>query len=67
MKITHDLTKPTGDNARIANIDRLNSIGFVPKKSLEDGFRETYEWYKNNSDYSGRYDAFFDEDDYTNK
>ena len=50
-----------------ANIDRLNSIGFVPKKSLEDGFRETYDWYKNNSDYSGRYDAFFDEDDYTNK
>ena len=67
LKITHDLTKPTGDNARIANIDRLNSIGFVPKKSLEDGFRETYDWYKNNSDYSGRYDAFFDEDDYTNK
>ena len=67
LKITHDLTKPTGDNARIANIDRLNSIGFVPKKSLEDGFRETYEWYKNNVDYNGRYDAFLDADDFTNK
>ena len=67
LKITHDLTKPTGDNARIANIDRLNSIGFVPKKSLEDGFRETYEWYKDNINYNGRYDAFQDSADFTNK
>lgn len=67
LKITHDLTKPTGDNARIANIDRLNRTGFVPIKSLEAGFKETYEWYKNNADYSGRYDAFLDLEDFTNK
>lgn len=67
LKITHDLTKPTGDNSRIANIDRLNSIGFIPKKSLEEGFKETYEWYKNNIEYQGRYDAFLDLEDFTNK
>jgi GDP-L-fucose synthase len=67
LKITHDLTKPTGDNARVACIDRLNEIGFVPLKSLEDGFRETYEWYKNNQNYSGRYNAFTDNEDFTNK
>jgi GDP-L-fucose synthase len=59
LEIKHDLTKPTGDSFRVANIDRLNSLGFKPKKSLKDGLKETYEWYKNNADYSGRYDPFF--------
>ena len=59
LKIEHDLTKPTGDTFRIACIDKLKALGFVPKKSLIDGLRETYEWYSNNTDYSGRYDPFF--------
>ena len=62
LRIEHDLTKPTGDNFRVACIDKLNALGFVPKKSLIDGLKETYEWYSNNSDYSGRYDPFFDDE-----
>ena len=62
LRIEHDLTKPTGDGFRVACIDKLNALGFVPEKSLMDGLRETYEWYSNNSDYSGRYDPFFNDE-----
>lgn len=65
LEIVLDSTKPTGDHARIANIDRLSKLGFNSTVSLEDGIKETYEWYSNNIDYSGRYDPFF-VTDYTN-
>ena len=66
LEVVLDSTKPTGDDARVANIDKLNATGFVPTVSLEDGIRETYEWYQKNKDYNGRYDAFHT-NDYTNK
>jgi nucleoside-diphosphate-sugar epimerase len=44
------------------NIDRLKATGFVSTVSLEDGIRETYEWYQQNSNHTGRYDAFNGED-----
>jgi len=66
LDVVLDSTKPTGDDARVANIDKLNGTGFVPTVSLEDGIRETYEWYRQNKDYNGRYDAFHT-NDYTNK
>jgi len=65
--IVHDMTKPSGDGSRVANVDRLTSLGFVAEKLLEEGLAETYEWYKNNTNYSGRYDAFLGNNDYTNK
>lgn len=67
LEIVHDLTKPSGDDARIANIDKLKALGFVPKKSLIDGLTDTYKWYEKNLNHSGRFDPFFDNDDYTNK
>lgn len=67
LNITHDYTKPTGDGSRIANVDRLNLLGFKPEKTLENGFKETFEWYCKNIDYSGRYNAFEDNKDYTTK
>lgn len=48
LEITHDMTKPRGDELRIADITRLNSFGFKPTVSLEEGLRETYEWYNDN-------------------
>jgi len=67
LKIQHDLTKPSGDGSRVANIDKLIALGFKSEKSLDGGLAETYEWYKNNTNYSGRYDAFLGNNDYTNK
>jgi GDP-L-fucose synthase len=62
LEVVLDSTKPTGDDARVANIDKLNGTGFVPTVSLEDGIRETYEWYQQNKDRKGRYDAFYGND-----
>lgn len=66
LSITNDLNKPKGDNARIANIDRLLSLGFKSEVSLQDGLKETYEWYAKNNHNNGRYDAFL-KSDYTNQ
>lgn len=67
LELVHDLTKPSGDNARVANVDKLKALGFIPTVSLRDGLAETYKWYGENTDYSGRYDAFLGKNDYTNK
>lgn len=66
LQIVLDPTKPTGDDSRVANVDKLTALGFATSVSLEDGIRETYEWYSKNIGYSGRYDAF-NTFDYTNK
>jgi GDP-L-fucose synthase len=63
LDIVLDATKPTGDDARVANIDRLKATGFVSTVSLEDGIRETYEWYQQHTNHTGRYDAFNGEDE----
>lgn len=58
LEITHDLSKPTGDLSRVADVSRLRDNGWEPRVSLADGLRETLEWYSNNTDYSGRWDPF---------
>ena len=58
LAITHDLTKPTGDQFRVPVTDRLNGYGFYPSVSLEDGLRETYEWYVKNGPTKGRYNPY---------
>jgi GDP-L-fucose synthase len=62
LEVVLDPTKPTGDDARVANIDKLKATGFISTVSLEDGIRETYEWYQKNKNYKGRYDAFYNND-----
>ena len=59
LKIIHDLTKPTGDQYRVPNTDRLNKYGFKPNVKLEDGLRETYEWYVENGPTKGRFDPYY--------
>jgi len=58
LQLTHDLSKPTGDQFRVPNTDRLNSYGFKPSVSLEDGLRETYEWYITNGPTKGRFNPY---------
>ena len=42
LEITHDLTKPTGDQFRVPNTDRLKGHGFKTSVSLAEGLRETW-------------------------
>lgn len=44
-EIRHDLTKPTAIPARRVNCDKLRSLGWSPKVSMEEGLRKTYDWY----------------------
>lgn len=59
LKITWDTTKPNGDAYRVANTERINNLGFKPSISLEDGIKDTIEWYKTHTnDVNQRYEVF---------
>tara|TARA_R100000234_G_scaffold114422_1_gene89569 strand:+ start:619 stop:1608 length:990 start_codon:yes stop_codon:yes gene_type:complete len=58
LQITHDLTKPTGDQFRVPNTERLNGYGFVPSVGLREGLEETYNWYNENGPTVGRYNPY---------
>lgn len=45
-EITWDASKPDGTPRKLLDVSRINSLGWTPKISLEDGIRSTYEWYK---------------------
>jgi GDP-L-fucose synthase len=58
-EIIWDITKPKGDAKRLMDMTRANSYGFAPEISIEDGIRETIEWYvKNSATTENRYNAF---------
>jgi GDP-L-fucose synthase len=57
LKIEWDATKPKGDACRLADVTKLHSYGFESEVSLEDGLRETLEWYSNRPDWR-RYEPF---------
>lgn len=59
LEITHDLTKPTGDQFRVPNTERLNGHGFVPSVGLREGLEETYNWYNQNGPTTGRYNPYY--------
>ena len=58
LKITHDLTKPTGDQYRVAIVDRLLGYGYKNSVSLKEGLKETYDWYVKNGPTTGRHNPF---------
>lgn len=47
-KIVWDKTKPDGTPRKLLNVDKLHKLGWHHKIELEDGIKETYEWYKKN-------------------
>ena len=57
VKIEWDISKPKGDPIRLMSTIRLNTVGFKPKFSLEEGIQKTIEWYKNNKNIY-RYNVF---------
>ena len=58
-EVMWDPSKPTGDPSRVLDISRARAIGYAPVISLEEGIRETMEWYrKNRGAADTRYDVF---------
>jgi len=47
-KIEHDLTKPDGTPRKLVDTSKLDETGWKPKVSLEEGLKETYEWFLEN-------------------
>lgn len=43
--IEHDRSKPDGTPRKLLDVSKLQSLGWHPKTTLEDGIRRTYEWY----------------------
>jgi GDP-L-fucose synthase len=45
-----DRTKPNGTPRKLLDLSKINKIGWHSKIPLEDGIRETYQWYLHNLD-----------------
>lgn len=62
IKIVWDTSKPKGDAKRLMDITRAKKLlGFKQKYSLEEGIKETIEWYmKNKGNLGKRYNVFYE-------
>lgn len=54
LEIKWDTSKPTGDKIRVMNMELASSYGFKCETSLEDGIKETIDWYLKNKNYSDK-------------
>lgn len=48
-KITFDSTKPDGAPRKLVDTNKINSLGWQSRISFEEGIKETYQWYVENS------------------
>jgi len=48
VEIEWDTSKPTGDHRRVFDMERAKSYGFQPQISIEEGVKETIQWYLEN-------------------
>lgn len=59
MSLIFDPTKPSGDRKRLMNMEKAHSYGFKCQVSLEEGIKNTINWYIKNQDaLDKRYNAF---------
>lgn len=49
-RLTWDASKPNGQDYRAYNLSRLDALGFKPEYSLEEGLKETWDWYCSEND-----------------
>lgn len=49
-KLIYDSSKPDGTPRKLMNVSRLHSLGWQAKITLEDGLRNTYQWFINNQE-----------------
>ena len=52
VDIRWDTTKHTGDPRRVFDMSRAASYGFFPQISIEEGVKETIDWYLKNKDFA---------------
>lgn len=45
-RIEWDPSKPNGQDYRAYDLSKLDALGFAPAYSLEEGLRETWDWYR---------------------
>ena len=58
-EVVWDTSKPSGDRERVLDISRARALGFQPSIRLDDGIKDTMNWYKENSKKEDtRYDIF---------
>ena len=43
--LKYDASKPDGTPKKLLDVSRLKSLGWQSKTSLEEGIRNTYDWY----------------------
>src|ERR1700710_2403199 len=48
--LAFDATKPAGPPRKLMDVSRLTAMGWRPRISLEDGLRQTYDWYVTHRD-----------------
>ena len=60
--IEWDTTKPKGDARRLMDTTRAESHGFKCTTSLDDGIRETLDWYLDNRDSYKKRNNYFTKD-----
>lgn len=59
LSIKWDKTKPSGDRKRLLDVTKAEALGFKPKINLNEGIKETVNWYLNNrKKMPKRYDIF---------
>jgi len=46
-RVIWDHTKPSGDKTRVMNVNKAKALGYNPSISLEEGIKETIDWYRN--------------------
>ena len=47
-EIRYDITKPDGTARKLLDITRLNNLGWKPSLTLQEGIKNSYEWYLEN-------------------
>jgi len=47
-EIVNDLSKPDGTPRKLLDVNRLNDLGWQAQISLEEGIKDTYQWFKEN-------------------
>lgn len=47
-EIVWDGSKPNGQDYRAYNLGKLQSVGFIPRYSIPEGLKKTWDWYNKN-------------------
>lgn len=53
-RVVHDTSKPDGTPRKLLDVSRLNALGWHSSISLEEGIRQTYEWYLRSAHVQGQ-------------